>query len=275
MPKEIERKFLVIGDFRRSGQPVLYRQGYLNTDPLRTVRVRCAGDNAWLTVKGKTVGFSRDEFEYPIPITEAKELIGLCEGSIVEKYRHMVESGGLTWEVDEFRGENEGLVIAEIELESEGVRFTLPDWTGREVTGDLRFYNSNLSECPYRQWIDSGVIIFHLTTRRDLESARAAGSYTAPSLEDKGFIHCSRASQVADTANLLFAGRDNLIVLHIDTTLVDADIRYEEPAHEGHGPDVERSFPHIYGPLNLEAVAGVEPLRRTEDGSFRFTARDS
>ncbi|WP_305823652.1 CYTH domain-containing protein [Massilia brevitalea] len=156
MGVEIERKFLVDGDaWRTLGQATLLRQGYLSTDAARTVRVRIDGEQAFLTIKGKSVGASRGEWEYPIPVSEAAELLdGLCQQPLVEKVRRRIAIGPHTWEVDEFLGANAGLVVAEIELASEDEAFEKPDWLGREVTGDARYFNSNLIRQPYSQWKD-------------------------------------------------------------------------------------------------------------------------
>jgi len=153
---EIERKFLVEGDaWRTQGEATLLRQGYLSLDPARTVRVRIDGENAFLTIKGKSVGASRGEWEYPIPVPDAAELLdGLCQQPLVEKFRHRIASGPHTWEVDEFLGANAGLVVAEIELAFEDEAFEKPDWLGREVTGDARYFNSRLIQHPYSQWKD-------------------------------------------------------------------------------------------------------------------------
>lgn len=152
MGTEIERKFLVTGPQWRDAEPTYYCQGYLNHDKHRTVRVRIAGQQGVLTIKGITTGASRPEFEYEIPLDDAKELMDLCEGPVVEKNRRVVAHGGLDWEVDEFLGENQGLVVAEIELESEQQEFERPSWVGNEVTEDKRYFNSNLSTTPYRSW---------------------------------------------------------------------------------------------------------------------------
>ena len=156
MGVEIERKFLVEGDaWRTLGESTLLRQGYLSLDPARTVRVRIDGEQAFITIKGKSVGASRGEWEYPIPVPEAAELLdGLCQQPLVEKVRHRIASGPHTWEVDEFLGANAGLVVAEIELGSEDEAFEKPDWIGREVTGDARYFNSRLISHPYSQWKD-------------------------------------------------------------------------------------------------------------------------
>jgi adenylate cyclase len=154
MGVEIERKFLPCSDgWRTLGQPVLLRQGYLSSDPARVVRVRIEGDLGWLTIKGPSVGASRGEWEYPIPVQDASELLdGLCQQPIIEKYRRRIAWGGMVWEVDEFLGANAGLVVAEIELRSEDQAFAKPDWAGIEVTGDARYYNSSLIAHPFSSW---------------------------------------------------------------------------------------------------------------------------
>lgn len=156
MGVEIERKFLLQGEaWRTLGEPALLRQGYLSLDPARTVRVRIEGARAFLTIKSKSVGATRGEWEYPIPVSEAAELLdGLCQQPLVEKVRRRIAIGPHTWEVDEFLGANAGLVVAEIELASEHEVFAKPDWIGREVTGDPRYFNSNLIRHPYLQWKD-------------------------------------------------------------------------------------------------------------------------
>jgi adenylate cyclase len=152
---EIERKFLLNDDsWRGLGQPVRMRQGYLCADPVRTVRVRIEGERAVITIKSKTTGATRGEWEYEIPVPDAAELLDLCEKPLVEKVRHRIEHQGHTWEVDEFEGENAGLVVAEIELGSEDEAFEKPAWIGREVTGDKRYYNSSLIRLPYSTWKD-------------------------------------------------------------------------------------------------------------------------
>jgi CYTH domain-containing protein len=149
---EIERKFLVRGQGWRQGQAQRYSQGYLNRAAERTVRVRIAGEQAFLTIKGRSQGASRLEFEYPLPLADAQALLQLCEGPLIEKTRYTLEQDGLRWEVDEFHGENAGLVLAEVELASEDQAITRPDWLGEEVTGDERYYNSRLSELPFSRW---------------------------------------------------------------------------------------------------------------------------
>lgn len=153
MAEEIERKFLVDGEGWRSGQGTLYRQGYLSTEKERTVRVRITGDSAALTVKGITRGATRAEFEYPIPVADAAQMLDtLCRRPLIEKRRHVLEHGGLTWEVDEFLGDNAGLVVAEVELTREDQAIERPPWLGEEVTGDPRYYNANLVDHPYSEW---------------------------------------------------------------------------------------------------------------------------
>jgi len=152
MATEIERKFLVIGDAWRIGNPTLFVQGYLNREAHATVRVRVAGDQAMLTVKGKVQGLSRAEYEYPIPMADARAMLKLCEGPLIEKKRWLWSAGDLIWEIDEFLGENAGLVVAEVELESEDQPIELPDWIGIEVSHDERYFNSNLSRVPFLDW---------------------------------------------------------------------------------------------------------------------------
>ena len=154
MGVEIERKFLVTGDaWRTLGMPALLRQGYLSTDPARTVRVRIEAGQGVLTIKGKNRGATRGEWEYPIPLDEAAELLDtLCPAPLVEKYRTRVTIGNHVWEVDEFLGANAGLLVAEIELTAEDEMFLLPEWVGAEVTGEARYYNSSLIKVPFSQW---------------------------------------------------------------------------------------------------------------------------
>ena len=154
MGVEIERKFLLAGeDWRALGEPVLLRQGYLCSDPMRTVRVRVEGGQGTLTIKGKSSGATRGEWEYPIPLDEASELLDrLCERPLIEKYRRRIPHAGHIWEVDEFLGANQGLVVAEIELSSETESFDPPGWIGAEVTDDPRYFNSNLIRHPFTQW---------------------------------------------------------------------------------------------------------------------------
>lgn len=155
MPTEIERKFLVKGDFQGdvySAQRIV--QGYICSCPGRTVRIRIRGEEGFLTIKGASdeKGLSRYEFEQPIPLVDAEELLKLCEPGAIDKVRHLIRSGIHTWEVDVFHGANEGLVVAEIELASEDEPFDHPDWLGQEVSGDRRYYNSMLTQHPYTAW---------------------------------------------------------------------------------------------------------------------------
>jgi len=154
MPKEIERKFLVKGDgWRGKAVGKRYRQGYLSLVKERTVRVRTVDDKGFITVKGLSVGASRSEYEYEIPVTDANEMLDrLCERPLIEKTRYRISGAGVVWEVDEFAGENRGLIVAEVELEREDQTFTLPEWAGREVTDDPRYYNANLVAHPYSRW---------------------------------------------------------------------------------------------------------------------------
>lgn len=153
MATEIERKFLVVGDdWKGLAKGTLYRQGYLNRDPHRTVRVRVAGLSAFITVKGITVGATRQEFEYSIPMEDAEQLLALCEGPLIEKKRYVVEHQGHRWEIDEFSGDNGGLVLAEVELRQENEVIDLPCWAGREVSDDPRYFNSNLAVNPTSRW---------------------------------------------------------------------------------------------------------------------------
>ena len=149
---EIERKFLTTGDEWRNANATYCCQGYLNPDKQRTVRVRIAGDKAMLTIKGPTAGASRQEFEYQIPVEDAQQMMKLVDGPVVTKNRYIVEHSGLVWEVDEFLGDNEGLVVAEVELESEQQEIEFPDWVGEEVTSDKRYFNSSLSVKPFKEW---------------------------------------------------------------------------------------------------------------------------
>lgn len=154
MGKEIERKFLMANEnWRGRVEGVPYCQGYIATRNHRTVRVRIAGPVAYLTLKGPVQGVSRPEFEYEIPVVEAQEILeSLCDRPFVAKTRYKIPVGDLIWEVDEFEGENGGLILAEVELESEAQSFDLPDWIGPEVTGDPRYYNSYLVQNPFRSW---------------------------------------------------------------------------------------------------------------------------
>ncbi len=156
MNVEIERKFLVNNkNFKKeSYQKKVIKQGYLNTDKLRTVRIRVTDDSAFLTIKGKSnkTGTTRFEWEKEIDKTEGEQLLLLCEPSIIDKARFYVKNEHLTFEVDEFYGDNQGLIVAEIELNSENEHFKKPSWLGEEVTGTEKYYNSKLSKNPYKNW---------------------------------------------------------------------------------------------------------------------------
>jgi len=154
MAIEIERKFLVKDDRWRSlATGVVYRQGYITASRDRTVRVRVAGDRGFLTIKGKSVGLSRAEFEYAIPLEDAMTLLDtLCEPPLIEKVRYRLEYSGLIWEIDEFGGENAGLILAEVELSDANQAIAIPDWIGEEVSHDPRYFNANLTKHPYCQW---------------------------------------------------------------------------------------------------------------------------
>ncbi|HIK28142.1 MAG: CYTH domain-containing protein [Oscillatoriaceae bacterium SKW80] len=154
MATEIERKFLVKGDkWRALATGTLYRQGYIRTTSKTTVRVRVVGDKGYLTIKGKNQGNSRAEFEYPIPVEDAQEMLDkLCERPLIEKTRYKIKIGEVTWEIDEFAGENQGLIIAEVELTDENQILELPEWIGEEVSQDPRYFNANLAQHPFSQW---------------------------------------------------------------------------------------------------------------------------
>ncbi|WP_046156081.1 CYTH domain-containing protein [Chromobacterium vaccinii] len=153
MALEIERRFVVSGDGWRGLAPaVQYRQGYLSVEKERTVRVRVVGEQAWLTLKSNISNVSRHEFEYPIPLADAQTIMAAMCPMVVYKLRHRIEHGGFVWEVDEFFGDNAGLVLAEIELPGEDTPFSKPDWVGEEVTEDGRYTNAYLSKNPYGRW---------------------------------------------------------------------------------------------------------------------------
>lgn len=161
MPLEIERKFLVTHDaWRQAAHHVVpMAQGYLNDagaldrgEQKASVRVRLQGDAAFLNLKSRVLGHTRQEFEYAIPVDEARALLALCVGGVVEKRRHLVRVGAHVWEVDEFLGDNAGLVVAEVELASAEEAFVLPDWAGRQVTDAARYYNLALASRPYSHW---------------------------------------------------------------------------------------------------------------------------
>ena len=154
MGVEIERKFLLAGEsWRTAAVGSRYRQGYICSAAGRTVRVRTVGDKGYLTIKGPSSGPSKLEYEYAIPVLEADELPrDLCAKPLIEKIRYTVDYGGAIWEIDEFLGENQGLLIAEIELHTVNQHFDKPDWIGDEVTGDPRYYNASLVKNPYCSW---------------------------------------------------------------------------------------------------------------------------
>jgi adenylate cyclase len=158
MPTEIERKYLVISEAWRdaAGGGRQIRQAYLSDTGRAAVRVRVGDDErAFLTIKSASPGLSRAEYEYPLPSSDARELIELRQGSVVEKTRFPVSHAGRAWEVDVYSGENDGLVVAEIELSSEGDAFERPLWLGREVTGEARYYAARLAQNPFRNWARS------------------------------------------------------------------------------------------------------------------------
>lgn len=155
MALEIERKFLVTGDFKSEvTRAIRIKQGYLCSNPERTVRVRMVGEKGFITIKGigNASGVSRFEWEKEISSAEAEQLLTLCEPGLIDKTRYLVRAGEHTFEVDEFRGENEGLTVAEVELSSEEETFLKPAWLGKEVTGDRKYYNSMLTKHPYKSW---------------------------------------------------------------------------------------------------------------------------
>lgn len=154
MAKEIEKKFLIINDnWKGQAEGNHYCQGYLNNEDGRTVRVRTIGNRGILTIKGPNVGGEKLEYEYDIPFEDATEMLEkLCHKPLIQKKRYKISYRGFTWEVDEFEGENQGLLFAEIELEYVGQAFDSPDWIGKEVTDDGRYYNANLVKNPYCNW---------------------------------------------------------------------------------------------------------------------------
>lgn len=154
MAKEIERKFLVAGEAWRSlAEGRYYCQGYIPTQGNQTVRVRIVGEQGYLALKGPTSGMSRSEFEYAIPLADAQAILAeLCRRPAIEKHRYRIPIGAVIWEVDEFLGENQGLILAEVELTHESQTVELPTWIGQEVTGDARYYNSNLVRNPFKGW---------------------------------------------------------------------------------------------------------------------------
>jgi adenylate cyclase len=155
MAIEIEHKFLLANeDWRRSIQKsVKYKQGYLSSQPTSSIRIRISDNQAWLNIKSATIGTQRLEFEYEIPLPDAEEIINKLCGKLIEKIRHFITHDRNIWEIDEFEGDNQGLIVAEIELAEVGQKFIKPDWLGAEVTQDLRFYNNNLAINPYKNWL--------------------------------------------------------------------------------------------------------------------------
>ncbi|BDI19057.1 CYTH domain-containing protein [Nostoc cf. commune SO-36] len=154
MAKEIERKYLVLGDsWRGLAEGNVYRQGYIATQDKVAVRIRVVGEKSYLTIKGPSIKYSRLEFEYPIPVEDAQEMLEtLCERPFIEKVRYKIEWRGLIWEIDEFDGVNKGLILAEVELSDENQQIELPTWIGQEVSDDARYFNSNLVKHPFSQW---------------------------------------------------------------------------------------------------------------------------
>ncbi len=155
MAIEIEHKFLLANEKWRNhiSRSATMRQGYLTSNSNSSVRVRISGEKAWLNIKSATAGNQRHEYEYEIPAHDADEIMNtLCRKPLIEKVRHYVVHDNHTWEIDAFSGENEGLIVAELELSKQNEEFTIPDWIGKEVTDDLRYYNNNLSKHPYHTW---------------------------------------------------------------------------------------------------------------------------
>ena len=153
---EIERKYLVINNNYKSGTPIRISQGYICSEEDRVVRIRIKGYKAYLTIKNATIGFARNEYEYEIPVADAEAMLhNTCQQPIIDKTRYIVEHKGHTWEIDEFHGDNEGLVLAEIELGDVDEEYLRPPFLGREVTGDRHYYNAYLSHHPYKTWCDT------------------------------------------------------------------------------------------------------------------------
>lgn len=155
MAQEIERKFLVTGgSWRAAATGKRYCQGYIKTVRAgQSVRVRIAGDQGYLTIKGPSQGLSRAEFEYEIPLGDAQQMLDtLCDRPLIEKTRYRLPMGPVVWEIDEFKGDNAGLIVAEVELENEAQVVELPEWIGQEVSGDPKYYNQSLVNYPYSQW---------------------------------------------------------------------------------------------------------------------------
>jgi adenylate cyclase len=158
MAIEIEHKFLLANDGWRPlvSHCVVYKQGYLSSVATSSIRVRISDDHAWLNIKSATIGTQRQEYEYEIPLTDAHEILNtLCKKPVIEKIRHFVNNNGNIWEIDEFYGDNQGLVVAEIELPSVDTAFQKPHWIGAEVTHDKRYYNNNLAVHPYSEWSEN------------------------------------------------------------------------------------------------------------------------
>ena len=152
---EIERKFLVDAKkwaSLKKPEGVPFKQGYLLSEPGKTIRIRVAGEKAWITIKGATVGVSRSEYEYAIPVKDAEEMLATMAGAIIAKKRYKIRFAGKLWEIDEFDGDNQGLLMAEIELSREAEEFEVPDWITTEVSADGRYYNSSLAVYPFNQW---------------------------------------------------------------------------------------------------------------------------
>jgi len=155
MAIEIEHKFLLKNnDWRKQvARSIKYKQGYLSAQPTCSIRVRISDTQAWLNIKSATIGSHRNEYEYEIPLLDANEILStLCAKPIIEKTRHFVVDDNNTWEIDEFSGVNQGLIVAELEISEIGKVFTKPSWLGLEVTDDLRYYNNNLARYPYTEW---------------------------------------------------------------------------------------------------------------------------
>lgn len=154
MGKEIERKFLVKeSNWQKSSKGSLIQQGYIVIRKEKVVRIRIMNDKGYLSIKGTTTGATRNEYEYEIPLEDARQMLNnLCEKPILEKHRYKINQGGMTWEIDIFHGDNEGLIVAEIELEYEDQEFEKPDWVDMEVTDDPKYFNSNLVKNPFKKW---------------------------------------------------------------------------------------------------------------------------
>lgn len=154
MGTEIERKYLVnSNEWKLLGKRIFYLQGYLLSDKNRTIRIRTIEDRGFITIKSSTKGISRNEFEYEIPVEDARVILEtLCEKPFIKKYRTKIKLNDLIWEVDEFLDENDGLVIAEVELKNENQKIDIPDWIGEEVTGDMKYFNSMLTKNPFTKW---------------------------------------------------------------------------------------------------------------------------